>query len=247
MTDPAAEAVEPPEPAVAPRWGLGDAALAFLVGMLAAVFVDGLYVAVAGTEETLARTVATLVGLWVGLFGGPYVASRRKGRGSLAADFGLRFGRQDIGLGIAAGIASQYVLVNVIVVVFDVVGPDVNLGRQATNLTDSAQGWGLALLAPFLVIGAPVIEELFFRGLLQRSIARRLGAGVAIVGTSLAFGFVHLQPNLSAWSQLALATALAAFGVVLAVLADRTGRLGANIVAHATFNSITLVALAVSR
>ena len=250
MSDPAAEPVEPPEPpeaAVAPRWGLGDAALAFLVGMVAAVFVDGLYVAVAGTEETLARTVATLVGLWVGLAGVPSLASKRKGSGSLAADFGLCVERQDIGLGIAVGIGAQYVLVNVIVTLFDVIGPDVDVGRQARNLTDSAQGWSLALLAPFLAIGAPVIEELFFRGLLQRSIARRLGTVVAVAGSSLAFGFVHLQPNLSGWSQLTLATALAAFGVVLGVLAERTGRLGPGMVAHATFNSITLVALAVTR
>ena len=241
MTDPAPE-VE--TPTFVPRWGLGDAALAFVVGMVAAVFVDGVYVSVAGTEETLARTIATLVGLWVGLAGVPYLASKRKGTGSLDEDFGLRVERRDIGVGVVVGAAAQFALVNLVVTLFDIVGPDVNVGRQAENLTNAAEGWGLALLAPFLVIGAPLVEELFFRGLLQRSIARRLGPVVAMIGSSIAFGFVHLQPDLSGWSQLALTTALASFGLVLGAMANRFGRLGPGIVAHFTFNSITLLVLA---
>jgi membrane protease YdiL (CAAX protease family) len=41
-------------------------------------------------------------------------------------------------------------------------------------------------------------------------------------------------------------TALAAFGAVLSWLAHRYGRLGPGLVAHATFNAITLLALAVT-
>ena len=253
MTDPATEPVESPEPAEpadaaprSPRWGLGDAALAFLFGMLFAIVVDGLYIAVSGAEDGLGHTIATLVGLWVGLAGIPCLASRRKGSGSLAEDFGLRLERRDIGIGVLAGILSQFVLVNLVVVLFRLVGPEVNIGRQARNLTNDAEGVMLAVLAPFLILGAPLVEELFFRGLLQRSIARRLGPVVAVAGSAVAFGLVHLQPDLTGWSQLALTSALASFGIVLGVLAQRTGRLGPSLVAHATFNTVTLVALAAS-
>ena len=250
MTEPAAEPVESPEPAEPaarhPRWGLGDAALAFLFGMLFAIVVDGLYIAISGEEDGLGHTIATLVGLWIGLAGIPYLASRRKGSGSMAEDFGLRLQRRDIGVGVLAGALSQFVLVNLVVALFRLLGPDVNIGKQAENLTNDAEGLMLAVLAPFLILGAPLVEELFFRGLLQRSIARRLGPAIAVVGSAIAFGFVHLQPELSGWSQLALTTALASFGVVLGVLAQRAGRLGPSLVAHATFNTITLIALAAS-
>ena len=253
MTDPAAEPVESADPAdpaeppaPPPRWGLADAALAFLVGMLFAIVVDGIYILVSGSEEGLGHTIATLVGLWIGLAGVPYLASRRKGTGSVAEDFGLRLERRDVGIGVLAGALSQFVLVNLVVALFRFLGPDVNIGRQARDLTNDAEGIMLGVLAPFLILGAPLVEELFFRGLLQRSIARRLGPPIAIVGSAVAFGLVHLQPDLTGWSQLALTTALASFGIVLGVLAQRAGRLGPSLVAHATFNTITLVALAVS-
>ena len=248
MTEPAAEPVESAHPeGREPRWGLGDAALGFLLGMLFAIVADGLYIAVAGSGGGLGHTIVTLVALWLGMAGIPYVASRRKGSGSLAEDFGLQLHRRDIGIGVLVGALSQFVLVNLVVALFRLVGPDVNIGRQARNLTNDAEGLSLALLAPFLVLGAPIVEELFFRGLLQRSIRRRLGAFVGIVGSSIAFGLVHLQPDLSAWSQLALTTALGSYGLVLAALTHRYGgRLGPAIVAHATFNAITLIALATS-
>lgn len=256
MTDPAAErSVGSPEPAASeaaaaapspPRWGMGDAALAFLLGMLFAILLDGLYVAVVGRGDTLGFTIVSLVGLWVGLAGVPYLASRRKGSGSLAEDFGFRVTRRDLGIGLLAGVFSNLILINAVVLAFRLIGPDVDVGGQARELTNGAEGWGLAILAPFIGLGAPVVEELFFRGLLQRSIARRLGPAIGVAGSAVAFGFVHLQPDLSGWSQLALSTALGSFGALLSVLTHRAGTLGPAIVAHVVFNTITLVALAAS-
>jgi len=55
------------------------------------------------------------------------------------------------------------------------------------------------------------------------------------------FGLAHFQ-DVSAGG-LVLVTSLFAFGVVLAVLAVRSGRLGPGIWAHATFNAFTVVVL----
>ena len=60
----------------------------------------------------------------------------------------------------------------------------------------------------------------------------------------MVFGLVHAQPNMTGASELALITALGSFGAVLGVLALRTGRLGPGLVAHATFNPITVLCLA---
>ncbi len=89
-------------------------------------------------------------------------------------------------------------------------------------------------------MGAPLVEELFFRGLLLRSIQKRLGSTWAIVGSSVFFGLAHPQ-DLPFDAQIVIMASLAAFGAALAALAVKTGRLGPGIVAHASFNLISLV------
>ena len=74
------------------------------------------------------------------------------------------------------------------------------------------------------------MEELYFRGLLQTAVTRRLGPVWGIAIASAVFGLSHFQP-------IEL-PALVAFGVVLGVLYQRTGRLGPAIVAHLTFDAL---------
>ena len=62
---------------------------------------------------------------------------------------------------------------------------------------------------------------------------------VAVATSSVAFGLAHFEAL-----QL---PALILFGLVLGVLAQRTGRLGPGIVAHATFNAVTVLSLTLSR
>jgi membrane protease YdiL (CAAX protease family) len=83
------------------------------------------------------------------------------------------------------------------------------------------------------------VEELFFRGLVQRAVARRFGRVAAIGASAVLFGLAHFE--------LLQLPALILFGVVLAVLADRTGRLGPGIVAHAAFNAVTVLTLTLNR
>jgi membrane protease YdiL (CAAX protease family) len=231
---------------VIPRWGLGDAGLAFVAGLAGSVLAVGVYVGVTGHESGVVFTAVGLIGLWVGFVGVALWASRNKGSGSLASDYGLSIRPRDIAQGVVVGLLAQLVLVNAIVQLFHLLSPSVDIGGQARDITGDTGGWRLAVLAPFLVIGAPLVEELYFRGLLQRSAIRRLGPVAGIVLPAVAFGLVHTSTDLSGWSLAALVTALAAFGAVLGVLAYRTGRLGPGLVAHATFNALTLIALALS-
>ena len=165
------------------------------------------------------------------------------------SDYGLSLRPwPDIPLGIVAGLASQYLLVPVVEAPLL---PFVHhlysrLGHPAQSLTGDAFGAGLVLLAVLVCLGSPIVEELFFRGLLLRSLLRtfeqvgpRLGPALAIVVTALVFALVHFE----ALQFLGLA----GFGVVLGVLAWRTGRLGPSIVAHMTFNTVTIIAIVVSR
>ncbi len=87
----------------------------------------------------------------------------------------------------------------------------------------------------FLVVGAPIVEELFFRGLLLRSLLGRTPPPVAIVVSAVLFGLAHFEAVQFA--------GLAAFGVVLGVLAWRTGRLTPGIGAHAAFNAAAVISV----
>jgi membrane protease YdiL (CAAX protease family) len=82
---------------------------------------------------------------------------------------------------------------------------------------------------------APFAEELLFRGVVFAGLAQRLPLMWAAVLSGIIFGVAHLD----AWS----IAPLAVIGVGLALLYYRTGSLWPNVVAHATVNTVALVAV----
>jgi len=94
------------------------------------------------------------------------------------------------------------------------------------------------LLPAFLtvVVLAPIIEEMLFRGCIFQGLSLRLGRiGVAIVLSSLAFAIVHPQGG-----QLWLV--LGWIGAMGAILTCHTGSLVAAMVMHALHNAIVILA-----
>jgi hypothetical protein len=114
-----------------------------------------------------------------------------------------------------------------------------DLEEPVRRVTDSAHGGGYIALTIVVVVGAPIVEELFFRGLVLRSLQRRFGDTWAIIGSALVFGLAHFE-----WLQL---PALVALGVILGIMAVNTKRLGLSIFTHAGFNLVTMIALGLSR
>ena len=95
----------------------------------------------------------------------------------------------------------------------------------------------VGIIGILVAIAAPIIEELFFRGLLLRAIEKRSGPTWALWVSSLIFGAVHLQ--------LLQLPALTLIGLVLGWLTLRYGRLGPAIWAHIAFNSVATITLLV--
>jgi membrane protease YdiL (CAAX protease family) len=227
-----------------PRWGLGEAAVAFLVGMLLSAVAGQIAAAAVGYRNLpgqslpLGVTIVSLVGLWTGLAGGALYAARARGSQSLVADFGFRVaGWGDLAGGVVVGLASQYLLVPAIYLPFEQNNPGLRhrLEQPARQDIGTAHGGAAVVLLIFLAVGAPIVEELFFRGLLQRALLRRLGAVPSVLGSATLFGLAHFEAL-----QL---PALIAFGIVLGVLAHRTARLGPGIFAHGAFNAVTVLTL----
>lgn len=216
---------------------LAGAFVGYLVGLFVAITAEGAWAGAHGNStDSLGAVVAGTVGLWVGLAGAPLWASRLSGSGSLVADFGLRFRTPDVLIGAVAGVASQYVLDYLVYLPFQSNHRLIHeVGQPARHIAGLAHGPGVVLLVAVVVVGAPVVEELFFRGLLLRALSARIGAPWAIGISAVLFGLAHYEPL-----QLPV---LVLFGVVLGVLATRTGRLGPSICAHAAFNAVAVYSL----
>jgi membrane protease YdiL (CAAX protease family) len=188
--------------------------------------------------------VSTLLGLWGGFFGSAWLATGVRGTKSFRRDLGLRFRWVDL-VGIPIGVAGQFLVALIYIPISQHVH-DFNQRFDAPSqkLTGGSHGASYVLIAVFTVLGAPFFEELFFRGVLLRSLARLFGTigrwvgpTLAVVVTGVLFGLAHAE-------SLQL-VGLATFGIILSVVSYRTGRLGMNMVAHASFNLVAVVASAV--
>ncbi len=228
------------------RWGFGDALAGWLIAQVGGFLAFGIVVAVTGVDAdsaddlSLGWIAVAQIGLWAGLLGVPWLASRLKGNG-MVQDFGLRFRPSDTLLGAGVGLATQFVLIPLlylpIFTLFDVTSEE--LEEPARGLTDRAtDSVGVVLLVLIVGIAAPIVEEIFYRGLVFRSIENRFGLWPGILGSAVIFGASHFQGLQF--------PALTLLGVVLAYLTHRTGRLGPAIVAHMAFNLVTVVFLVTS-
>jgi len=187
--------------------------------------------------------VSTLLGLWAGFFGSAEMATRARGTKSLLRDLGLRFRWRDA-LGVPIGAGGQLLVALVYIPISHHVHDfSQRFDAPSQRLTGGSHGAGFFVIAVFTVVGAPFFEELYFRGVLLRALARLFGRAGGWVGPALAIVVTGLVFALFHFEALQYA-GLALFGIILSFVSYRTGRLGMNMVAHATFN-LTAVAAAV--
>jgi uncharacterized protein len=189
--------------------------------------------------------VGGLVGLWIGFVGAVVMASRTRGTGNVVADMGLSFRRWDPVYGVVAGLVGQFGLVTLLYLPWEHFNPKLSqeLAQPAQHLTGGFPGVDLAVIGVLTVLVVPVVEELFFRGLVLKAFLRLfggagriLGPALAVTTTGIVFGLAH--------GELLELLGLAAFGIVLSVMAYKFKRLGPSIFAHATFNLAAILDIA---
>ncbi len=232
------------------------AVLGFVGGQIVAAVFVAVTAAVDGKLGSLAAIarlnepptwyiVSTLLGLWTGFFGAAWLATGVKGTKSFSRDLGLRFRWIDL-VGVPIGVGGQILVALMYIPIAQHVH-DFNqrFNAPSQKLTGGSHGAGYAVIAVFTVVGAPFFEELFFRGVLLRALARLfgkiggfVGPGLAIAVTGVLFGLAHAE-------SLQL-LGLAVFGVILSLVSYLTGRLGMNMVAHATFNLVAVAAAVIA-
>lgn len=93
--------------------------------------------------------------------------------------------------------------------------------------------WGVVI---GVTVGAPVVEEVIYRGLLQNGLRRVLGSGWgAVLVTSVVFTIVHA--GAVDWRGMPV---LMVLSIGLGIVYARTGRLLAPIAMHSAFNAVNI-------
>ncbi len=220
-------------------------ALAFLAGQLVAVVCQSVAVALAhpagGTAVLTSAsppwwaTASGLVGLWVGFGGGVWLAFSREVVERIPRPWTFRpsdFLYVLLGVALQGAVAILYAPFHL-----------AQLSQPVHKIFDGSRGSTFVLLALMTSLGAPVVEEWLFRGVLFRGLlgpepsSRRLWVS-AVVSAAL-FGLAHGE-----WIQL---PGLFVLGIVLALVVRRTGRLVPSMLTHVGFNGVALVTLVAQR
>jgi len=95
--------------------------------------------------------------------------------------------------------------------------------------------WVLPIIGLSVVVGAPIAEELAFRGFVYGGLRRRFTVPVAALLSGLLFSLAH--------GQLGLIVPLTLTGAILALVYERTGSIWTSMSLHVLVNFVSLVVL----
>lgn len=206
-------------------------AAAWLAGALLTVIVFG----IGGYEKTsevpiwVQFLVQCLV--WSVFLVALFVASDKGGSGRFFNDYQLKTKAIDV-LGVPIGVLTQLVVVPLLYkpleTIWEGTFTDDKLSENAKDLVDRASGGSMVLLVVMLCVGAPIIEEIVYRGLLQGSFAARFNHVPSLLAAAAIFALIHGRP--------VEAPGLFVVGLVCGYCALSTGRLGMAIACHVGFN-----------
>lgn len=220
-----------------------DAMLTWFAAYVVGAMVSSAVFALSGADSTAdldpGWLAAASLAQWIPMVGAIWYVGRRFGVGDLSADFGMSFRPVDL-IGIPLGVITQLVLVRLVYVPLESLWPQTfaldKIEERARTTYESADGGGLVLLVLVVVVGAPLVEELAYRGLLQGAFTRRVNDWIGVVVVAAWFALVHFQAI--------EIPGLFIVGLVLGACAARTGRLGLGVVTHLAFNATGLILVA---
>ncbi len=221
------------------RWRYWDVIVVFFTGLIVSVFVAAGFVA-ANVDPLSPLPFAGIFGAQaVSSFAMVWFLSTRKGSGSLSADVGLIVRSSDW-WGIFAGMGLQIAIALLIAPFVLWLWPD---GPPTQGIVDVAQSSDtlleqLAILA-VVAVGAPIIEEIIFRGMLLSVLKRSLSMWPAIIISAAIFAAIHLfDPN-----AIAVVPGLFLLGIALAWAALHRGNLSLSIALHSGINLLAALSL----
>ena len=221
----------PPLPAVPRTIGIGWILLGAVLGVVVVPAVlGGIVLVAAGDAESDGALLATQAIFAAGLVAVPVFLLRILHVEPVADRLGIRKFRFWSGIG---WMFAAYGLFFVFAFLYGLV---IQTDSEQQVLQDIAAETDTAILVVqgiLVIVFAPISEEIFFRGFLFGGLRSRLTFWPAALIPGLFFGSLHLLGG--SWE---VVPPLAAFGVLLAWLYERTGSLGPPMLMHALQNAI---------
>jgi membrane protease YdiL (CAAX protease family) len=191
------------------------------------------------TRSPATTDVIGQAGLWAGLIAAMVAVSRRYGTGRIARDFLLRAKWIDAPLGvlwaIVARFAAGFALIFVLQISHRFAGVN---GEELRNARHNVAE--MVVLFLIAVVGAPIIEEMFFRGFLLNTFRSRFNNTASVVLQGLCFGFVHVSP-FRGFGNVAVFVSLTVFGIVQGAILLKYRRLGPGIASHVFTNLVATI------
>ncbi len=223
--------------------------IGFLAGQVLALAMLLLFRAITGSTLTLTQiahlstapwwaVVSQLLGIWMGMAMTVFIVQRQRPAFQWRSVF--TFAVNDFQF-ILWGIGLQFL----VIWIYYLVHAGGSNG-PSHKLLGGSSGAGLVLVSLCTAVGAPIVEETFFRGVLVRGLRalvrlrseRATFVVVAVLDGAL-FAAAHAE-----WLQF---PGLMAVGIVLASLFMWTRRLWPGIVVHMSFNTVAVIAVLASR
>jgi uncharacterized protein len=238
----------PPPPTEAPRregatWSWVEAVGVYVVAFLIAGMLSLPVLNAFDEDSDLANMTATLVAAlviigiligWLSMYHRGWVGVMRlpeRGRWGAEILAGFLFG---VGLYVVAVVFVGGIL---LILLNALSGEQVQAPEQ---VPEGLSAVGIAVTSLYAIVIAPFGEELFFRGVLFRTLRDRHGLRIGLLGTGVGFGLIHFIPGSPVDAAL-LMLVMAFTGASLGYLYERRGTIVAPIAAHMTFNVIGLV------
>jgi membrane protease YdiL (CAAX protease family) len=192
----------------------------------------------------LVALLASQAALWAVLFATCVTASRRWGTGSWRSDFSWSLRGRDLWGGIGVFFVT---FAAALVAIAPLVGHR-SLNGSNTAIFDIFRHntTTYAVVAALGVIGAPVFEELFFRGLLYQGFTSVVPVVAAAALQGALFGLAHTNPALGT-RNTSVVVGIAAMGFVLGLARHYYRRLGPGIVGHGLHNLVVVLLILARR
>jgi len=140
----------------------------------------------------------------------------------------LGFSTLDLKRNIFFGITIAFLALVFFASIFFLLGKDPSSLKSVQLLKNITHPWYyVTFFFGTLVLLGPLVEEIYFRGILYSSYRRKYGSKIAIFFTTLFFVTIHIGGN---YIEIII------FGIILTILYEKTESLFLTFITHASFN-----------
>ena len=124
--------------------------------------------------------------------------------------------------------------------VSNIVGPDQSINQQGVELMTKSEPWQMFFA---IVIFAPVVEELLFRGCFYRSLSSKISLRNAAIISALLFGMIHILEGILTLNlrDMSYILVYGSMGLLFVKVYDDTQSIIPCILVHSLYNAVSFL------